>query len=547
MIKRFVSGASSLVLGVLAPLFVFVPQVSAAVRTWDGEGADNNWSTAANWSADTAPVNGDSVTFDRTILTANETLNNDISSLSLAGINVTGTSSYDYALNGNAITLTGDYLVSSGDFSETNMDITIGASGVRIQSVMSSGDLAIGSNATTIESSLFDGAVAGTGALTFDIPSESGGFGGGCNYGAAVASFPFKGDNSGFSGAVALTGYAGLEVPAISSTVAMHASSITIGDNAVLSFTLGSGQDFTYSKPITINGGRITTYQQPATDQCDNPETIKTLTLSGAINATTGSEVIMTNASINMTGTVTGASNISVPEGFSAKEKLTIGTTVKQSAEKVTTYTGNQSATNPYASENNVLVVSEGATLGSVTVGGGTLKGKGTVGALSMSEGKVAPGLSPGCLTSGNLSYTGGSVEIEIEGSTVCTQYDQQIVNGTVALGSATTLTIARLSSYAPAVGTKFVIIANDGSDAVTGTFSGQAQGSSITADGVTYSISYTGGDGNDVELTVTSTLPAAADTGRGSVLTSPYVAFIASILALTAIGANRYIETRKK
>ena len=35
---------------------------SAAPRTWSGGGADNNWSTAANWGG-TAPVSGDSLIF----------------------------------------------------------------------------------------------------------------------------------------------------------------------------------------------------------------------------------------------------------------------------------------------------------------------------------------------------------------------------------------------------------------------------------------------------------------------------------------------------
>jgi hypothetical protein len=36
------------------------------VRTWDGGGVGNNWSTPANWSADTLPVAGDTVTFNAT-------------------------------------------------------------------------------------------------------------------------------------------------------------------------------------------------------------------------------------------------------------------------------------------------------------------------------------------------------------------------------------------------------------------------------------------------------------------------------------------------
>ncbi len=39
---------------------------SAAVRTWDAGGGDNNWSTAANWSLDTVPTGTDIALFDGT-------------------------------------------------------------------------------------------------------------------------------------------------------------------------------------------------------------------------------------------------------------------------------------------------------------------------------------------------------------------------------------------------------------------------------------------------------------------------------------------------
>lgn len=40
--------------------------VPFAAKTWDGGGADNNWSTCANWNGDTCPVTNDIVTFDAT-------------------------------------------------------------------------------------------------------------------------------------------------------------------------------------------------------------------------------------------------------------------------------------------------------------------------------------------------------------------------------------------------------------------------------------------------------------------------------------------------
>src|SRR5262249_10165724 len=49
------------------------------------------------------------------------------------------------------------------------------------------------------------------------------------------------------------------------------------------------------------------------------------------------------------------------------------------------------------------------------------------------------------------------------------------------------------------------VLIANDGTDAVTGTFAGIAEGGTVTVKGTTFTVSYKGGDGNDVALTVTA------------------------------------------
>ena len=37
----------------------------AATKTWDGGGADNNWTTAANWDANVAPSAGDALVFFR--------------------------------------------------------------------------------------------------------------------------------------------------------------------------------------------------------------------------------------------------------------------------------------------------------------------------------------------------------------------------------------------------------------------------------------------------------------------------------------------------
>jgi hypothetical protein len=57
--------------------------------------------------------------------------------------------------------------------------------------------------------------------------------------------------------------------------------------------------------------------------------------------------------------------------------------------------------------------------------------------------------------------------------------------------------------STIPAQNDQFVILANDGAEAVSGQFTGLPEATEFTADGARFKISYKGGTGNDVVLTV--------------------------------------------
>lgn len=72
---------------------------------------------------------------------------------------------------------------------------------------------------------------------------------------------------------------------------------------------------------------------------------------------------------------------------------------------------------------------------------------------------------------------------------------------------------------FIPQVDDPFLIVDNRGTNSVLGTFSGLPEGATITANGTSFRITYTGGTGNDVVLTVvgqqsTRTGIAAATTG---------------------------------
>jgi hypothetical protein len=131
----------------------------------------------------------------------------------------------------------------------------------------------------------------------------------------------------------------------------------------------------------------------------------------------------------------------------------------------------------------------------------GTLGGSGSVGTVTvLNSGKIAPGNSPGKLTTGNIVFNSSTVfSIELNGLTPATEYDQLAVAGTVNLGGAT---LVPSLGFIPGSSQAFKIIDNDDSDPVVGTFNGYAEGSTVTINGFDFTISYQGGDGNDVTLT---------------------------------------------
>src|SRR5207253_6719188 len=87
---------------------------------------------------------------------------------------------------------------------------------------------------------------------------------------------------------------------------------------------------------------------------------------------------------------------------------------------------------------------------GKTLSGSGTLTVNGGTNFSVTNSGTVAPGLSPGILTiSGNYTQNaGGSLNIEIGGLTVGTQYDQLVVTGNATL--AGTLNATLINGFTP-------------------------------------------------------------------------------------------------
>ncbi|QDT84252.1 LamG-like jellyroll fold domain-containing protein [Gimesia chilikensis] len=147
------------------------------------------------------------------------------------------------------------------------------------------------------------------------------------------------------------------------------------------------------------------------------------------------------------------------------------------------------------------VIVATGATLG----GSGSISAPVTINA----DAALVPGSSPGVLSTGDLTLDADAdLNVEINGTTAGSEYDQIQVTGEVDLTGAT-LNIS--SSFTAAAGDQFLLIDNDDVDAVTGNFVGLAEGTLFSFNGNQVYITYQGGDGNDVVLTVNSP-PSAGD-----------------------------------
>ncbi|MCA8998270.1 MAG: cadherin-like domain-containing protein [Planctomycetaceae bacterium] len=119
----------------------------------------------------------------------------------------------------------------------------------------------------------------------------------------------------------------------------------------------------------------------------------------------------------------------------------------------------------------------------------------------------VDPG--PGAVLTAESVNLIATLNFEIDGTAGANLpggHEQITVNGAVDLTGSSLATGG--SIVGATLGDTFVIINNDGADAVIGTFLGLANGAPVSVNGQTFRIFYDGGDGNDVVLTATGNSP---------------------------------------
>jgi hypothetical protein len=84
-------------------------------------------------------------------------------------------------------------------------------------------------------------------------------------------------------------------------------------------------------------------------------------------------------------------------------------------------------------------------------------------------------------------------------------------VSGTLTVGG--TIQIQVTNAPCPA-GRTYLLIDNDGTDPIAGTFTNAPEGGFVVAGGQIFRITYTGGTGNDIVATALGTVPALGSVG---------------------------------
>jgi len=572
----------------LAPLSIINPiPVSAGVNncTWTGAGADDNWSTDANWtcSVGTGPATGYDIIFPfiDVGVTTDISNNNLLATNEYAGIWFSGDTT---GCSGSATTrLTGNNLILAGDITSTRTGDCFASPSIR-NNITFTTNATISSN--TIESRiLINDYDVGGGVSTLNIGSNSiefinanvratingtGNISVGTSPENNTANFDVINNSTGnlyfTSGQIWIYSAAAFGSGAGTTTVEDTASfqiqpgtcpnpsDVTISENFIFRGNAG----------ISSSNPKIGTYlcnpffnNSPSDYLTDFSVTGWDITYSG--NFTLENDLIIgTNAeNTNINGTITGAFNIQLPPFYPAMVgALNITSASNSSLTPNGTYQNSNRTTVLSDSQPSSNVGVYGGHTASITgvrgsvhlLEGGVLMGNGTVGAVDSDGGVLRPGLSPGIMNTGNLDFDAATeLDIELEGTTPgAGGHDQYNVTGTVSLGNATLNTIL-FNGYAPSLNDTFTIINNDGSDAIVGTFGGLAEGTSFAVGSYQFTISYAGGTGNDVVLT-TSFEPGPPGTGFG-ILQNSLFAPIALVLAgLSVVGfANRRRFATKK
>lgn len=494
---RILVGAT-LVAGMVAGSFVGLPTVSAASgeAVWDGDAGDLKFSTAANWEGDTLPKNGDVLVFNKKLPTSEHVVYQSDLNIGYGGL-------------------------------RTSMD----ESGSTPGSQVFNGEMKFNDNATIEGFGLILSNGIGTGNLQVTggdvLQFESGTKVNGVSYWRKLTVqgiLSVKGNSNiiYIADKVSASGYR-IEGEASFRSYDQNVSTpITLAPSAQSSEAIGidsfNGGKVVFDSVTLESNSKVSLYNEKTTLE------IKNLIKNG----------------YSLSRTKDSLGTLITPDGAQATEF----------EKKTTNLDGNK------PNESVTVIRNETAILNGVrdyiTIkGGGILKGNGSAGSIFLEEGAViSPGNSAGSITSTfSLYMLAGSVySAELKNTQ---EYDKLIVTGINDVSSinieGSILDLSLLPSASIKKGDTFTIIDNKASTGKTaGTFKDLPEGARIIVGDAVFSISYVGGDGNDVVLTAlndaTMPAPGTPKTGVESLaqVNPAIVAGIAILAAAMLIFAKR-------
>lgn len=264
---------------------------------------------------------------------------------------------------------------------------------------------------------------------------------------------------------------------------------------------LGTAPAGTDASSLTIIDFQNVNYTTPEVVQLNNATlrvSTGSSTLVGQVQLNAGTPTIdVAGTALTLNGVVSGSQN-STKTGNGT---LTLGTnntflgTMTASAGNVIV---NGTNTGGFTMQNTTSLTGTGSTTGPVTLQSGST---------------ISPGPTTSIFGTGNLSFSSGSTySVNLNGTIAGTNYDQLNTTGSVTLGNAT---LSLNVGFSPNNNDSFVIINNDGADAVTGTFNGLPENSLITIGPNSYLLTYAGGTGNDVVLRADTVGPSVQAFAR--------------------------------
>lgn len=383
----------------------------------------------------------------------------------------------------NAVTLNGNTSFVSTNDLVIDGDITLGAN----RSISVTTDNA---NALTLNGVISDGG------NVYSLGKTGGG------------NLVLTNPNNSFTGLLALNNGRTVSVSSIGmsgvNSAAGAGSQIDFGFNCALAYT-GTGD--TSDRTLNIENSGYSNINNNGTGA---------LILTGAFtNAQAGTKELRFGGSNSDANEISSVIIDSTDVGLAALSVTKVnGSTWILSGNN--TYSGGTTVDNGTLLINNTA--GSGTGTGNVQVNGGTLGGDGSIsGAVIIgdttgsADAILAPGNSIETIDTGDLTFASdGSYSVEVDGTLVTA--DQTNVTGTVTIDAAATLAVSVTGTLVD--GQQYTIIANDDVDAVTGTFAGLAEGATVgTFGAIDLTISYAGGDGNDVVLSAVTGSSSPYDT----------------------------------